>query len=97
MRYELSLEADRDLEDIFDHTYGELGVAQAAQYVSSFDDVLEALAANPHMGRTRDEVRAGLRSVVKEHHVVFYRLLDDRIRIVRILHGSRDLPRYFSA
>ncbi len=49
----------------------------------------------PMTGRERGEIRIGLRSVIKENHVVFYRIVKSRVRIVRILHGSRDLPKYF--
>lgn len=94
--YELSAEADRDLEEIFDYTAHEFGINQAAKYVLAFDDVFELLLQNPESGRARNEIRDGLRSVVKDTHVVFYRVLMDRLRIVRILHGSRDLPKFFS-
>jgi len=93
--YELSIEADKDLEDIFDYTHDEFGSAQAVKYVSSFEDLFKMICRNPLVGRNRNEIREELRSISKESHVVFYRLLDHRIRVVRILHGSRDLPGFF--
>lgn len=53
------------------------------------------LCNTPLKGRARPEIREGLRSHIQESHIVFYRLIKDRIRIVRILHGSRDLPQNF--
>ncbi len=94
--YELSTEADRDLDEIFDYTTHEFGIDQAVKYISAFDDVFENLIKNPQFGRDRNEIRGGLKSVIKENHVVFYRILKDRVRIVRILHGSRDLPKFLS-
>jgi toxin ParE1/3/4 len=94
--YELSPESDNDLDGIFDYTEREFGIDKAVQYVSGFDDVFEQLVKNPKTGRERNEIRSGLRSIIKESHVVFYRILKDRIRIVRILHGSRDLPQFLS-
>ena len=94
--YELSPESDNDLDGIFDYTAREFGIDKAVQYVSDFDDIFEQLVKNPEIGRERKEIRRGLRSIVKESHVVFYRVLKDRIRIVRILHGSRDLPQFLS-
>ncbi len=94
--FELSLEADQDLEEIFDYTYVEFGVDQALKYVSSFDDVFQSIVQNPEIGRERNEIRENLRSISKEKHLIFYRVLDDRIRIVRILHGSKDLLKQFS-
>lgn len=93
--YHLSSEADHDLEDIFDYTNSEFGTTQAFEYVSSFDKIFENLCSHPFMGRERNEIRSGLRSIVNERHVIFYRLLKKEIRIVRILHGSKDLPRNF--
>ena len=92
--YELSAEADKDIEDIFDYTAEEFGLDQAVTYVNAFDHVFADLLDNPELGRRRPEIRQGLRSIAKESHTVFYRILKDRIRIVRILHGSRDLPTF---
>ena len=95
MDYELSIEADKDLEDIFDYTYNQFGADQAFKYVQAFDTCFSDLCKTPLMGRARTEIRQGLRSYLRESHIVFYRVIDKRIRIVRILHGSRDLPRFF--
>ena len=87
----LSAEADQDLEDVFEYGLKEFGLDQAVEYVASFDALFELISQNPELGRTRNEIKEGLRSLVKESHVVFYRVTDSQIRIVRILHGSRDL------
>lgn len=94
--YELSPEADRDLEDIFDYTEREFGFDQAIDYLSGFDGLFAKLVNNPELGKEREEIREGLRSLLKEKHVVFYRILGTRIRIVRILHGSRDLRTFLT-
>lgn len=91
--YELSQEADRDLEDIFDYTLEVFGLDQAVAYVSAFDDVFIMLAKNPGTGRRRPEIRAGLRSFIKDYHVIFYRVTKGRLRIVRILHGARAMTK----
>lgn len=92
-RYELSAAADRDLDDIFDYTTAKFGFDQAVKYLTDFEILFSQLAANPHLGKSRDEIKAGLMSFSKASHVVFYRILRGRIRIVRVLHGSRDMPR----
>lgn len=93
-RYRLSQEADRDLEDIFDYTTREFGIDQAVSYVFGFEAVFVSLAANPGLGRKRDEIRKGLRSFVNGSHAIFYRVLKDHIHIVRVLHGSRDIIKF---
>ena len=92
--YRLSREADQDLEDIFDYTVREFGVDQAIVYVSGFEEIIVSLAANPELGRTRVEIRNGLRSFVNGSHILFYRVLKNHIHIIRILHGSRDIIKF---
>lgn len=90
----LSKAADADLEDIFDYTLEEFGLDQAISYVSGFDDVFETISENPEIGRDRKEIIEELRSLAKDRHIIFYRILSNHIRIVRILHGSRDFPKF---
>ena len=94
--YELSLAADSDIEEIFEYTEKEFGFEQAVKYVLAFENVFTDLIESPELGRNRDEIKFELRSLVKESHVVFYRILEDRIRIIRVLHESRDIKRLFS-
>ena len=93
--YQLSLEADQDIDDIFDYTDREFGFNQAVDYVQGFDGLFQKLLLNPELGKARDEIKPGLRSIPKDEHIVFYRVMENHIRIVRVLHGSRDLPSLF--
>ena len=93
--YVLSREADQDVSDIFDYSVRMFGVSQATDYLLSLDACFQSLIANPDLGRERNEIRLGLRSVPAGSHVVFYRIDESFLRIVRVLHGSRDLPRHF--
>lgn len=88
--YELSAEADQDISEIFDYTHDEFGLAQAKAYITEMESIFFVLADNPESGRMRDEIREGLFSLPYQSHVIFYRILSAKIRIVRILHGSRD-------
>ncbi len=90
--YELSEKADQDIDDIYVFTENKFGVDQAVTYVSEFDAVFKLLTTHPESGRKRNEIKTGLRSFPHSSHVIFYRIFEDKIRIVRILHGSRDLP-----
>jgi toxin ParE1/3/4 len=89
--YELSLAADSDIEKIFDYTEQEFGFDQALKYITELDNIFTDLVKSPELGRKRDEIKFGLISIVQESHVIFYRVLEDRIRIIRILHVSRDI------
>lgn len=93
--YILSESADKDLEDIFDYTEVQFGFDQAEKYLIEIENVFQNLVKNPESGRKRDEIKEGLYSFPKDNHVIFYRNLDAHVRIVRVLHGSRDIPKYF--
>ena len=93
--YILSEIADKDLEDIFDYTFDEFGYDQAEKYLLEIEEIFQNLIANPQIGKKRDEIKQGLYSFPKDNHIIFYRILDNHIRIVRVLHGSRDIPKYF--
>ena len=93
--YILSEEADEDLEAIFDYTEREFDFNQAVKYLSELESVLNKLVLNPNIGRKRNEIKVGLLSISEQEHIIFYRIVNDIIRVVRVLHGSRDLPNYF--
>ena len=93
--YILSEIADKDLEDIFDLTFDEFGFDQAEKYLLEIEEIFQNLIINPQIGKKRDEIKQGLYSFPKDNHIIFYRILDNHIRIVRVLHGSRDIPKYF--
>jgi len=46
----------------------------------------------PYLGRRRDDIRAGYRSVVEREYVVLYRVVRRSIEIMRVIHGKRDIP-----
>lgn len=55
------------------------------------------LATMPEMGRLRSELATNLRSWAVGEHVIFYQPEPDGIMVVRVLHGSRDLPPLFAS
>jgi toxin ParE1/3/4 len=53
------------------------------------------LGRNPLLGEACDNVRPGLRFFCAESYVVYYEVTRRRIRIVRVLHGARDVGGQF--
>lgn len=93
--HELSSAADQDVEEIYNYAEQQYGTDRAVEYTLDLEFLFERIVQNPKMGVERNEIQPELRSFPKAQHVVFYRILPDRIRIVRIIHGSRDLLRQF--
>ena len=94
-RYVLSEEADKDIEAIFDYSEQQFGVNKAIEYVTEIDTTFIHLMNNPEIGRIRKEIKVGLRSFPIASHIIFYTIFDEHIRIIRVLHGSQDYPRFF--
>ncbi|MCB1094687.1 MAG: type II toxin-antitoxin system RelE/ParE family toxin [Verrucomicrobiae bacterium] len=70
------------------------GEEQAERYVRMISDDFAELACDPERGRPCDNIREGYRRRRVEHHVIFYRVVDVGVDIVRVLHEQMDFPRH---
>lgn len=86
--------AEADILEIWDYI-AEDSIAAADHWIDRLDEQFRLLATQPKMGRTRDELAAGVRSHPFGRYVIFYMPLDDGIDVVRVLHGSRDIDAVF--
>ena len=93
MRLFLSRCAQSDLDGIWTHVASNRGSIEIADRVlDSISSVLYLLSSNPYLGRSRDsDLRPGLRSYPVGNYVIFYRVDSGVLRIVRVLHGSRNI------
>jgi toxin ParE1/3/4 len=48
---------------------------------------------HPQLGRPRPEIAEGARSLVIERWIIFYRIVEDGVQIVRVVDGARDLSK----
>jgi toxin ParE1/3/4 len=91
-----SPEALTDLEDIWNYYARVAGRQTADNIVREIGETVELLERHPFGGRSRNEVRPGLRSVVAGPHVIFYRIEDRGAQIARVLDGRRDIDAIFT-
>jgi toxin ParE1/3/4 len=91
-----SPEVEQDLLAIWIHVAREASPDVADEQLRSVDRACEVLAEWPHSGRARDELFRGVRSIVVDPYVVFYRVGNSAIEIIRVLHGRRDVDAIFS-
>jgi toxin ParE1/3/4 len=99
MGYKFTELADQDLQDISYHIA--LDNEKAAQCVyKSILDTCAMVADIPNMGRRPMYVddQSILFVTVREfnRYLVFYRKHNDGVLILRVIHGSRDLPALFN-
>lgn len=91
-----SPEARLDLFGVWSYYRDEAGENTADKVVRAIVEKSRMLERHLFGGRPRDELRAGMRSLLSEPYVIFYRAQNDTPEIVRILHGSQDLEEIFS-
>jgi toxin ParE1/3/4 len=90
MRLVFRPEAEADLAEIHDH-FAQDSPARAQRFIALLRDRCAPLRQFPEMGRMRDDLLPGLRSLPVDRYVVIYRVLGDAVEIVTIVHGSRDV------
>ncbi len=84
--------AQQDLQDIW-LGLEPFGVAIADRRLGELQKKFLQLQQFPGLGRSREDLAPGLRSIVVKDLVITYRSLEGLLVIVRVLPGQRDLKR----
>ena len=93
--FKLSGAAARDIEIILERSMIDFGIRQTEQYYNSLKKCLEHLGKNPKMGVDVVDIQFAYRRFSHQSHVIFYRINDEGIFIVRILHKRMDIDKHF--
>ena len=73
---------------------GSLTIGQ--QFVADLRQKCRHLASLPgHLGRPRPELRPDIRSFAFRGYVIFFRYVEDRLEIVNVFEGHRDIDQHF--
>lgn len=89
-KIELTLDAERDLIDIYLYGIEHFGHAQAERYAETLNGKMAVAADNPSFGADYSFVRDGLRRYECVSHAIYYRTTARGILVLRILHGRMD-------
>jgi toxin ParE1/3/4 len=81
-----------DLEDIWLYTLHTWSLRQADRYHSLILKEIEFLATDPKSGKDQRHIRAGYRSSKIKSHIIFYRISENELVVIRILHERMDIP-----
>ncbi len=89
--------SDRAMLDLIDiWTYiAEKNTENADSFIDKLYEKCELLVSSPHIGKKRDELGFGIRSFAVGRYILFYRIQNESIEIVRILNGYRDIDSFF--
>ena len=87
----ISAAARIDLDDIWFHIATD-SPTNADRFLDRLVEVATCtLAVAPLSGREREELGEGLRSLPVENYLIFYRVQDGAVEVLRVIHGARDL------
>jgi toxin ParE1/3/4 len=67
----------------------------ALKFVERLEDECGTLTRNPQIGTIRDDLLSGLRCWSVGNYVIFFKPAGDRIEVVRVVHGARDIGKFF--
>lgn len=89
-KIELTLDAERDLIDIYLNGIEHFGHAQTERYAETLNGKMAVAADNPSFGADYSFVKDGLRRYECVSHAIYYRTTVCGILVLRILHGRMD-------
>jgi addiction module RelE/StbE family toxin len=94
MKVRLTSEAKADLEDIGDRI-AERNPVRAVTYLRELRERALRIGEFPHAGPPRPKLGEGIRITVHGKYLIIYRVRDETVQILRVLHGARDLDALF--
>jgi toxin ParE1/3/4 len=96
MRSKLSPLAQADLDEIWCYLAQESGnEATADRWIERLVEKVRLVGANPGIGRARPDLADGCQSVSFRNYLIVYVKRKSMVEIIRVLHGSRDIPNVF--
>ena len=84
----------RSLNEIADY-FTEYSVESGESFFRSFNLKCQQLINFPNSGKSYATIRPELRGLSLDGYVIFYRILDDGIEILRVVSGRRNFPSLF--
>jgi toxin ParE1/3/4 len=95
-RIEWSPESEDDLLTIWRWGASHFSPAIADQHLREIETAVGKLEESPLNGRARDELMPGIWAIVVYPTVLFYRVMDERVEIVRVIDRRRNIAAIFS-
>ena len=89
--YVISKKAVSDLEEIWLYTVEKWSIDQADRYYNLIFDEIQFICKNVNAGKSMEHVRKGYRASKVKSHLIFYRIQNNIVEVVRILHERMDI------
>jgi toxin ParE1/3/4 len=89
--YVISKKAISDLKEIWLYTVDKWSTEQADRYYNLIFDEIAFICKNPETGKQMDDIRKNYRASKVKSHLIFFKVENEIVRIVRILHEGMDI------
>lgn len=89
--YILSPAAQADIDRIWDYTADNWSIEQADRYTEQLKRACASISIDGREGRKISEVRSGYRKLSAGSHFIIFRLVENTVDVVRILHQRMDI------
>jgi toxin ParE1/3/4 len=93
-QYIISPAAICDLNDITDY-FAKHNINAGDHLLDEFSKKCRYLTQFPLMGRSYREIRSYLRGLPIQNYIIFYRVINNGLEIMRVVKGDRDLEAVF--
>ena len=87
----ISKKAVTDLEEIWLYTFENWSISQADRYYNLIFDEINFICKNSTAGKSMEHIRKGYRASKVKSHLIFYRVTNNTIEVIRILHERMDI------
>ena len=67
----------------------------ADRFLERLETAFGELAQQPFMGRDREDLLPGLRSLPVGNYIIYYRAVKDAVQVARVLNATRDVEAVF--
>lgn len=89
MTFRISEQAEQDIRGIAEFIRADESVA-AARFLGRLESNFVLLTEQPHIGRSRNDIADGVRTLPFASYIIFYRVTD-AIEIERIFHSALNI------
>lgn len=90
----ISPAAREDLRSIHQYGLRHWGMTRSDEYMNSLKAKLWQLLRQPKTGKARPELSPDIYSASVTSHIIFYRIHQQELQVIRILHARQDVTRH---
>lgn len=92
--YIINALASQDLTEIADYFFM-VNIEAGEKFFREFNRKCQQIVNFPYSGKSYAYIYPELRGLLLENYVIFYRILEDSIEILRVVNARRNLPDIF--